>query len=140
MPRKTPAEIYETEILDMPPGLERAVLRTLDFYHGLDHAIEKPTLLLELRKLGFGQTVKPDTFERQVRRQIVLLRKKGYLICASSGEGGYFIASNRAEYDEFAQNEYRAKIIDMSDTLRAMDEGARRLYGSAEAAQQPTLL
>jgi hypothetical protein len=123
----TPRQFYDTLIANMPHGIERAMLRILSFHVGKDHAIDKPTLMSELKNSGF------HTNERQARSTIVDLRKHGHLICSSSGEGGYFIAQSQDEYDEFAQVEYRSKIIDMSETLRAMDEGAVKIFRHAHS-------
>jgi len=125
MRQPSPRKVYEEEILDMPPGLERAVLRIVQGFVGEPNAIEKPQLLKSLHSLGFGKGIKPATFERQVRRAIVTLRKSGILLCASSGEGGYYIARDRNEYDAFVQVEYLNKIKDMSETVAAMDRGAK---------------
>jgi hypothetical protein len=144
----SPRSFYETLIAQMPAGLERAILRVLSFHIGKDQAIDKPDLLKELRRLGFGKKARDlnaqtsyETFERQARLCIVELRKHGHLICSSSGDSGYYIASTVEEYEEFAQVEYRSKIVDMSETLRAMDEGAKRVFHTpaAEKATQAGL-
>lgn len=130
MPRgKTPRQIYEEEILATDPGLARAVLSVIKFYTGKQNAIEKPALISELNKLGFGKGVKYSTFERQIRRAIVAHRKAGILICASSGDAGYYLAKDRGEYNEFREVELNAKIIDLAETMHAMDAGARAMFG-----------
>lgn len=131
----SPHQFYETLIANMPAGIERAMRRVLSYHVGKDNAISKPQLLADLKRLGF------PTNERQARACIVDLRKAGDLICSSSGEGGYFVASTVEEYEEFAQIEYRAKIIDMSETLRGMDEGAQKFFRQPpeEAAVQSSL-
>lgn len=130
----TPREFYDALIRNMPMGLERALLRALSYHVGKENAIDKPTLLFELKRAGFPVN------ERQARAEIVELRKHGHLICSSSGEGGYFIAGTLEEYAEFAQVEYRSKITDMSSTLQAMDEGARALFhGVPHVAKQESL-
>jgi UDP-N-acetylglucosamine transferase subunit ALG13 len=131
---KTPSQVYETEILDMPPGLERAVLRVIGYHIGKANAIEKPDLMAELNKLGFGKNVKHSTFERQIRRAIVSHRKSGLLICASSGDAGYYVAKDRQEYNEFREVELNAKIIDLSETMHAMDVGAKGTFGEGVQA------
>ncbi len=135
-----PQNIYSDEISAMQPGLDRAILRVLGYHAGKNQAIDKDELIRQLNLLGYGNNLRYATFERQIRLTIVALRKNQHLICSSSGEGGYFIAKDRAEYDEFAQVEYRSKIIDMSDTLRAMDEGARAAFGLDAPAEQPRLI
>jgi len=130
----TPKQFYDLLISNMPHGIERAMLRVLSYHMGKENAISKPDLMLELKRLGFR------TSERQARACIVELRKHGHLIASSSGEGGYFLCSSMEEYNEFAQVEYKSKIVDMSQTLAAMDEGARDLFrGLPKEAKQASL-
>jgi hypothetical protein len=125
-----PRKFYEVLLSQMPDAsLERAMLRILSFHIGKNHAISKPQLLRDLGRSGFHVS------ERQARGEIVELRKHGHLICSSSGDGGYYIAETNEEYEEFAQVEYRAKIIDMSETLRAMDDGAGKFFQVHEMKQ-----
>jgi hypothetical protein len=116
-------------IEEMEPGLERAVARILEKRTGQERAVQKPELLKLVRSLGFGGQLAPATLERQVRMAIVSLRKSGVLVCSSSGEGGYYLAGSRVEYEEFIEREYAAKIRDMADTKSAMDRAARAQFG-----------
>ena len=119
-----------TDIIEeMDPGLERATLRILNGHQGKDKTISRAAMVIELGKLGFGNRLSTVTFERQVRRCIVRLRKTGHLICSSSGDGGYYLAADLKEYDDFSEQEYRSKIIDMSQTLIAMDKAAKAQFG-----------
>lgn len=120
---------YDEIIEGMDAGLERATLRVLSMRIGAEQTISKDELMFDLNRMGFGTRVKASTFERQVRMCIVSLRKAGHLICASSGDGGYYMARTRAEYESFAEQEYRSKVIDMSETLHAMDAAARTQFG-----------
>jgi hypothetical protein len=113
----------------MDPGLKRATLRVLSQHLGSENTIGRDALAANLHMLGFGRELTPATFDRKVRATIAQLRKEGHLICSSSGEGGYYLARTRGEYDEFSSGEYRAKIVDMSETLRAMDVAADRQFG-----------
>lgn len=128
-PVAKPARYYEEEVQALDPGLVRAVLSVLRFHAGKANAISKPNLLADLRRLGFTGGLTYATAERQVRAAIQELRKAGHLVCSSSGDGGYYLAADWAEYEEFAQVEYRSKIIDMSETLRAMDAAAAEKLG-----------
>lgn len=130
---KNPSGKYIEIVDDMPPGLERACLRTINFHEGLENAIGKGKLLADLAAVGF------HVDERQMRKAIVRLRKQGHLICASSGEGGYYLAKNRAEYDAFVEKEYKSKIIDMAETARAMDQSAMAKWGPLENSLQESL-
>lgn len=116
-------------IMEMEPGLVRAVARALEKRVGQEHALQKPDLLKLVRGQGFGGQISAATLERQARMAIVTLRKSGVLVCSRSGEGGYFLAASRAEYEEFIEREYRAKIRDMSETAGAMDRAARAQFG-----------
>ena len=64
-----------------------------------------------------------------MREQIKQLRRDGHLICSAPGTGGgYWLAVNMAEYEEFEQSEYKAKIVDMSETMNAMRKSARAQF------------
>lgn len=118
-------------IASLPAGLDRAVLRVLSYHVGRKSAIGRSRLVGELLLLGFRVN------ERAARAQISQLRKAGNLICSAPGEsGGYYLPADRAEYEEFKRQEYEAKIIDMHETLRAMDKAAERQWG---LASQPSL-
>jgi hypothetical protein len=129
----SPKEIYEAEIRELEPGIKRAVLRVMSAHIGKGKTVSKSDLLADVRRLGFGGDLAATTFERKVRLAIVELRKEGHLICSSSGDGGYYVASTWQEYDEFARVEYREKITDMAETLRAMDNAAAQTIGPASA-------
>lgn len=118
------------EILaEMPYGFVERVGSALEFYQGQEHAVTKVQLMDSLKRMGFGNGLSPATLERQVRLAIVALRKRGALICSSSGEGGYFVAKSRDEYDEFVEREYKGKIADMQETVEAMNAAARARWG-----------
>jgi hypothetical protein len=142
--RKSPRDYYDRLITEMPAGAERSVLRVLSYHIGLTNAIQKPELIGECAKTGAH-----FSDERQVRLVIVKLRKSGVPICSSSGESGYFIAENLSEYMEFRGREYVKKIVDMKETVTAMDGTAKQIFSGeyaeyqkakAEAAGQPSLI
>lgn len=125
-------------------GAERAVLRVLSFHIGLDCAIQKAALLSECAKSGVH-----FKDERQLRLTIVKLRKRGIPACASSGDSGYFLAASLKEYQEFRGREYVKKIIDMRETVTAMDGCIKQMFpveyeqyqkAKAAAAGQPSML
>ncbi len=135
---------YESLIAEMPFGAERIVLRVLSFRVGLANAIQKADLIAECARAGVIFKA-----ERQVRKTIVDLRKRGIPICSSSGESGYYLAANLAEYQEFAGREYLSKIADMRETVKAMNDSVRSMFPieyaqyqaeKAAAAGQPSLL
>ena len=131
---------YDDEIKQMEPGLERAALRVLAFHIGKEQTIKRLDLVEDLRSLGFGANLAPVTSDRHMRAAVAELRKLGHLVCSSSGDGGYYLARDLAEYAEFAQVEYRSKIIDMAETLRAMDQAAAKRFGGDLPAEQLSLI
>ena len=127
MSRATPInEVIE----QMDAGLERAVLSCLQKRVGAEASIVKADLLTNLNMMGFGSRLKFSTFERQVRSCITSLRKQGYLICSSSGDTGYYLAGDLAEFDAFVQSEYYDRIADMRETADAMAAAARARWGT----------
>jgi DNA-binding transcriptional regulator PaaX len=130
MARRPEFDIKAT-IDSLPAGLDRALLRILSYHSGRQNAIGRGELVANLRRHGFAVS------ERAMRAQISQLRKSGYLIGSAAGaDGGYYLIQTAQEFDEFASMEYRAKIRDMSETLRAMQKAADSRWGSA---QQTTL-
>ena len=120
--------------LDLPAGLDRALLRTLSFHVGRERAILRSDLLQAISLLGFNVS------ERAMRAQISQLRKAGHLICSAPGEnGGYYLPATPEEFDEFVQQEYRAKIVDMQETLSAMQKSAERTWGRYSPSRQLSL-
>lgn len=118
---------YEQELASMPPGLDRAVLRVLNFHRGRERAIGRFPLLAEVKRMGFSETT-----ERQLRLTIHELRRAGHLICSAPGEkGGYYLAATKEEFEAFIEVEYRAKIRDMSETVSAMSKAAADQFGQA---------
>lgn len=131
---------YDDEIQRMEPGLVRATGIILLFHIGKENTIKRLDLVEDLRRMGFGGDLAPVTFDRHMRSAVADLRKAGHLVCSSSGDGGYYLAVDLAEYAEFAQVEYRSKIIDMAETLRAMDQAAGKRFGGDVPAEQPSLI
>lgn len=117
---------YAAEIEAMPVDLDRTIMRVLSFHNGRSRAIGRMELVRQLGLMGCRAT------ERQMREQIRQLRREGYLICSAAGEdGGYYLAETLQEYREFAQIEFEGKISDMSETLQAMNQAARKLFGDS---------
>lgn len=138
-----PKDYYQSLIEGMPTGAERIVLRVLSYHVGLENAIEKPHLIERCAAAGL------PFHERQLRLTIVKLRKAGVPVCSSSGDSGYFLAASLDEYREFRGREYLKKIIDMRETVSAMDSAVRGMFPAeyqeyqrekAARAGQPALL
>jgi hypothetical protein len=120
-----PREYYDKLISEMPFGAERAIARIISYRVGIENAIQKDALIEECNRVGID-----FKSERQVRKNIVDLRKKGYPICSSSGESGYYFPSSLGEYQEFRAREYVKKIKDMAETTRAMDDAIKRMFST----------
>jgi hypothetical protein len=117
---------YDELVKTMPVGLERAVLRILSQRVGRTLVIGRMSLVNETMKMGFQAN------ERQIREAIKYLRRQGHLICSAPGSnGGYWMAANLTELDEFGHQEFEAKISDMSETWRAMKKAAKKKFGTA---------
>lgn len=68
--------------------------------------------------------------DRLMRKAIEDLRKRGFLICHRKGsDGGYYMAANKAEYEDFRSREYKSRIVSLADTLRMMDKSAELQFG-----------
>lgn len=117
---------YEEIIDSIPPGLERAILRTLSFHQGKGNAIGRMEMVEAAARMGMR------VHERQLRECIKQLRRQGHLIGSLAGEaGGYYLIATQKEYQEFKRTEFLAKIADMSETLSAMDRAAQAQFGNA---------
>ena len=113
---------YDEILSSMPVGLDRAVLSILSQREGMDAAIKKHDMMQLLRNMGF----KAD--ERQVRLAISRLRKIGHII-GSTNQAGYFMCSSRKEWAFVKDTEFLAKVGDIMDTIRTLDESARERWG-----------
>ena len=116
---------YDEMLKNMPAGLDRAVLRIIGFHRGKIEAIGGEDLTRQVQVMGFA-----GIDNRTVREAIKELRRSGQLIFSMPGEkGGYYLARDMSEYENFKKTEYVAKIKDMSETLHAMDKAAREQFG-----------
>lgn len=111
-------------IPNIPEGLDAAVLCVFEQHIGKKNVISRSSLVWKLAGMGLRAE------ERSVRECIKQLRRVGHLICSMPGSGGgYYMAENKAEFDEFIQAEFDAKIHDMSLTRNAMSAAARVHFG-----------
>ena len=102
-------------ITQMPAGLDRAILRILSFHEGAENAISRVMLKGDCGRNGFHIN------ERTMRAAINHLRKQGHPICSTGGEGGgYYMATSRAELDDYIMREPQARINDFSEQIKAM--------------------
>jgi hypothetical protein len=123
---------YHQLVSQIPVGLEGELVRILSAHVGYPQAIGREKLVLTVRLAG------RDVNERVVRQVIHDLRRKGHLICSAPGEsGGYYLAANLVEFQEFYERELHAKALDLLETEKVLKESARRQFGEAS---QPSLL
>ena len=100
---------------DLPAGLDRAILRILSFHQGAGNAISRFALEMQCAQHGFPES------DRRIRAAINLLRKQGHHSCSMGGEnGGYYMATNRRELDDYIEREPQARINDFSEQIKAM--------------------
>lgn len=111
---------------EMPPGLDRAVLRVLSQRRGREMAISRDDLLAALRSLGF------KVHERQARATINELRKSGQMICSTGGEGGgYWLASSWEELEEYLSREVHPRAMDLLEQEAALRRSGELAWGPA---------
>lgn len=92
-----------------------------------DNPISVPDLTALVNRHGYNLS------ERMTRDTVSKLRKEGVLICSISKQGGgYYMAGNRDEYLEFRRIKYSAQVLDMLETLRAMDHAAERTFNGLQ--------
>lgn len=117
----------EKYLKELPPGLERAVLRVLQPRVGRANVISRAELVANVHYLGFSAS------DRQVRAVINGLRKQGHLICSTGGvNGGYWLAANRKEVQEYLNNEVRPRAMDLLETESALKKGADDRWGPVQ--------
>lgn len=114
---------YKTEI-DVPPGVKQCTLRVIEGCIGRDAAIARPDLL-NIVKVSY-----PTASDRQVRAAINELRKEGAAICSAGGEdGGYWLARDWAELNEYLERELHSRAMDLLEQERALRASAERIWG-----------
>lgn len=118
--------VQKTLIDNLPPGIERALKRILSYHVGEEHAIGRAELMTQLRN-AHGYRIGDD---RPVRALINDLRKRGELICSKGGTGGgYYLAANQREIDEYIEWEVHSRAMDLLETERALKAAAIRAFG-----------
>ena len=123
-------------IQEMPPGLDRAILRILSFHQGREHAISRKRLRAELGRMGFVV----DEDEREARVCINQFRKEGMQICSTGGKGGgYWMAIDHKELEKFIQKEMDSRAMDLLEQARAMRAAAEKRWGRYSPEKQASL-
>ncbi len=128
----------EEMIDNLPAGLERTILRILDFHTGRKNFISGEDLVEQVHLMGFR-----DTENREVRASINQLRKSGRpgsWICSTGGiEGGYWMAESQEELEEFCQREFDSRAKDLFEQAAAMRKAAERKWGRYSPEKQESM-
>lgn len=119
---------------NLPAGLDRAVLDVIKFHEGRENAISRELLVHDLKSMGF------DVSEREARACINQLRKSGMpgtWICSTGGvDGGYWLAADHEELEEFLQKEVDARALDLHEQASAMRRAAEKRWGRYSPEKQ----
>jgi hypothetical protein len=129
------------ELIDnLPAGLERAIRRVLEYHKGRKNAISRFQLISDLASVGFDYIDKDD---RPIRVCINKIRKSGTpksWICSTGGlGGGYWLAKNQEEMEEFIENEEESRLGDFAKQVRAMRSAAEKHWGRYSPEKQASL-
>jgi hypothetical protein len=115
----------------LPYSVYQAMLKVLDFHVGRSNAISRADLVTAIAQHGFRIS------EREARQCINDLRKDGHPICSTGGEGGgYWMAANWDELNEYLEREVISRISDLSDQARALRKAARQRWGEYSPQKQ----
>jgi DNA-binding transcriptional regulator PaaX len=113
-------------INEFDPRMTATINRIISAYSAAK-PISRTELVNKVKAYGY------QTNERSVRDAIKYLRRAGSLICSAPGNnGGYYMARNMDEFNEFDQVEFGAKIADMAETRAAMKRAAVREFGEMQ--------
>lgn len=117
---------YPTEFSDLPPGLEKEVLRILQERVGRDQALPRSALLALVRSMPGCKTAS----DRQLRACINQLRKDGALICSAGGEdGGYWTPANWGELVDYLNREVHSRAMDLLEQEQALKREGEKRWG-----------
>ena len=113
-----------TSYADLPMGLDRTLLRILDYHKGRGMAIGRYALVHQCKQMGF------PVHERVIRAQINELRKAGTPICSTGGEdGGYWMAEDWHELLEYIEREIHSRAMDLLEQEKALKLAGEKLWG-----------
>jgi hypothetical protein len=130
MAKNRAVTVQETLIEGLPAGIERALRRVLSFHVGEAKAIGRQELMDALAGMGFRMAD-----DRPVRALINELRKRGELICSKGGTGGgYWLAANREEMEEYLEHEVHPRAMDLLETEKALKAAMELRFGAKQEA------
>lgn len=119
--------------------IDRQVLFQLNFHHGKDRAIPRWDLVRKVfgEDAVTGETMNDDNpSDRATRNSIERLRHKGNHICNLGDGKGYFIASTRAEYEQFKKY-YLGASWNKFENVNHMDISADTRWGKVPKTPDP---
>lgn len=118
-------------------GLQHVVLEVLVEAVGRENAMPRDQLVRLVRRHPEHRTVS----ERLVRLAIHELRTSGKaLICSTGGiNGGYWIAANREEVEEFIAREIEPRAMGLLETKKVMLVTARMRFEQSSPIRQHEL-
>jgi hypothetical protein len=120
--------VQKTLIDNLPAGIERALLRILNYHVGEENAISRSDLMIQLANSGFR--MKDD---RPVRALINELRNRGELILSKGGAGGgYWMAMTKEEVEHFLDFEVHPRAMDLLETERSLKMAMEKRFGLQE--------
>lgn len=112
--------LTEKEIVAKPPEGEKATISKTQ----LNYTTRERDVASEIKRrprISRAELSRRTKLtDRQVRKTIESLRKKGERICSSSHEKGYWYAKTDKEYQDF-RTEYIAGAVKRFETVKAMD-------------------
>lgn len=117
--------------------LDRELLYVVRMHRGQDNAIGRWDLCIKL----FGEDAvfsrsDTNTYDRNIRRCVERLRRRGYIICNLGNGDGYFLAVTKEDYQRF-RAAYGAHAFPIMETIREMDKAAERQWPNP---LQPSLM
>ena len=121
--KTTVGKFVEDSTKDMPSGIDRTILGILMYHVGKENAISRDELLVK-SKLSW------DISDRGLRDQINSLKKSEFLICSTGGVGGgYYLAQNWDELEDYIGHELLSRIKDLSEQRKSLQLGGKKLWG-----------
>ena len=97
------------------------VLECIQLYRSPDKRVTKRTIAYYLN-LPYSNSHN-NAVDRQIRDAVTELRKQGHPICSNAGKSGYWYDPQSVE---IVIADYESRIIDMSETVRALRHGANQ--------------
>jgi hypothetical protein len=120
----TPRVRYQEIVEKTSAQLQDQVLNVMKKHVGKENKISRVNLISEVFHISLSAgRLSNSAQDRQIRRVVAELQQN-YPVLASSGDGGYYMASSMDEINEYiAEIESRArKLFDKSRQIKSMAE------------------